>query len=301
MTTMTLTIETNRTDTLSLPDFLKYVENDVDLKEPDGLVRAAPHFRELANNPGLVTGVFSDAIKRYLRGGPLTAYTPQSVIMGSGPGFFLRANIWTPLKLTSSFRSQEERVFSYRSAHNHNFSFMTIGYSGPGYETELYRYDSTGVEGYVGEEVRLDFVERTGLTPGKIMIYREKEDVHTQYPPEALSISLNLMVLSPRVNTLDQYFFDPETRRISSFPKDAKIFRRASVVAMAGWIADENTVDVFHDLVKRAPCRRVREAAVTAITRLACVPREEKQRLVEAAVEDSDERVRDCARKFLAS
>ena len=108
------------------------------------------------------------------------------------------------------------------------------------------------------------------------------------------------MVLSPRVNTLDQYFFDPETRRIASYPKDAKIYRRASVVAMAGWIADQDTANVLGDLMKQAPCRRVREAAVTAITRLECLPLAEKQRLVESAAQDPDEGVRECARKFLA-
>src|SRR5262245_6730583 len=112
---MTLTIEMKSTDTLTLKEFIAHVENKVDLSHPDGLAEAAPQFHALANAPGLLTGLFSDAIRRYLRGGPLTAYTPQSVVLGSGAGFFLRANIWTPLKLTSSFRSQEERVFSYRS------------------------------------------------------------------------------------------------------------------------------------------------------------------------------------------
>jgi hypothetical protein len=71
---------------------------------------------------------------------------------------------------------------------------MTVGFFGPGYETTIYEYDSSKVTGFVGESVDLRFLETTQLPPGKVMLYRPHADVHAQYPPSELSISLNLMV-----------------------------------------------------------------------------------------------------------
>lgn len=75
---------------------------------------------------------------------------------------------------------------------------MTVGYYGPGYETELYQYNPKEVNGYVGETVELEHLGRTKLPNGRVMVYREKVDVHTQFPPAQLSVSLNLMVTRKR-------------------------------------------------------------------------------------------------------
>ncbi|AAW73405.1 putative ISXo8 transposase [Xanthomonas oryzae pv. oryzae KACC 10331] len=186
----------------------------------------------------------------------------------AGRGFFLRANIWTPLKLSENFRSQEERVFSYRNTHDHNFHFMTVGYHGPGYETNLYQYDPSRVRGYIGEVVELESLGRTMLQVGRVMVYREKVDVHTQFPPEQLSVSLNLMVTKKRECEPDQYFFDPSDGRIVEMPQIALVHKRASIVALAGQLANSDTADVIESLIIDAPCRRVREAALVAASTL---------------------------------
>lgn len=298
---MPVMIDSENVERISLQDFIHYVEDQVDLNDPEGLVSASDQFRALANNADLVADHFNSEIKRYFEHGTMAAYGPQSIVLGGGRGFFLRANVWVPLKFSGAFRAQEERLYSYGNTHDHNFTFMTIGYFGPGYTTDLYTYDPALVQGYVGEQVNLEFVERTHLSRGSVMLYREKVDVHTQYPPESLSISLNVMIASPRALELDQYFFDAKSKRIIGMPDFATIHKRASVIAMAGSIANAETIEIIVDLLDRAPCRRVREAAVGALSYLTGITPSTKARLLERAMNDSEAIVRDRARELLES
>src|SRR3546814_8782480 len=83
--------------------------------------------------------------------------------------------------------------FFYGKAHDHNFSFLTVGYMGPGYWSEYYEYDYANVAGYVGEKVNLRYIEKSKLDEGKVMLYRIHRDVHLQLPADEMSVSLNIM------------------------------------------------------------------------------------------------------------
>ncbi|MCJ1883116.1 hypothetical protein LNY03_28815, partial [Pseudomonas nitroreducens] len=67
----------------------------------------------------------------------------------------------------------------------------------------------------------------------------------------------------------DQYFFDPHQKRITDMPEIALVHKRASIIAMLGFIANDNSLQILHDLIAKAPCRRVREAALVAISNMA--------------------------------
>jgi hypothetical protein len=152
------------------------------------------------------------------------------------------------------------------------------------------------VTGYEGELVDLEFVETASLTPGRVMVYEEKRDAHTQHAPEAISISLNVMVVSERIQRRDQYFFDPHTNRITGMAESATIHQRASIVELAGHIANSATIELLADLLERAPCRRVRESAISGITHASGLALSEKSRLIERATRDVDPIVRASAR-----
>src|SRR3546814_2634595 len=49
------------------------------------------------------------------------------------------------------------------------------------------------VDGRLGEPLNLQFVERSQLDEGKMMLYRAHRDIHSQRPPTSLSVSLNIM------------------------------------------------------------------------------------------------------------
>src|SRR5262249_10547579 len=140
------------------------------------------------------------------------AYISQSFILHRGQEWFIRANLWTPRADAAEMHDTQDRVTFYKVAHDHNFSFLTIGYLGSGYERELYEVEPGSFVGRVGEQVELRYIERTRLSAGKVMLYRASRDVHEQAPPEELSISLNLMLIPRETNLVDQYYFDLETR-----------------------------------------------------------------------------------------
>ena len=296
---MAKTIDLVANRKISLAEFNEYLINDVKIEGADSLIQIAQEFANLASDADLVSDYYNSIIKSYLNTSSVSAYTPQSIILGRGADYLIRANIWTPLVLGPSFRSQEERIYSYQNTHDHNFSFITIGYFGIGYETDLYRYDPRKVDGFIGEEVDLQFVERTSLPKGRIMIYEEKTDVHMQLPPESLSISLNVLHTSGRERTLDQYFFDPDARKIIGFADVASVHKRASVIEILGYIANPQTIEVLSTLMRRSQCRRVREASISAVSVSSCIAKSEKIKLISRCVDDVEEIVRNKARTTL--
>src|SRR5690606_6721925 len=74
--------------------------------------------------------------------------------------YFIRANFW-PSPRDSLFKSSGASPFFYGVPHDHNFSFLTVGYLGPGYWSEYYEYDYDKVVGVPGEQVDLRFVEKS--------------------------------------------------------------------------------------------------------------------------------------------
>lgn len=144
-----------------------------------------------------------------------SAYGPQAIML-AGPrnGYFLRANIW-PARGDPAFQASGASSFVYGLPHDHNFDFLTVGYFGPGYVSDYYEYDRTGIAGTVGEVVDLHFVERSALHEGRVLHYRAHRDVHCQHPPASLSVSLNICAAHPAQGWFDQYRFDIEGGRIA--------------------------------------------------------------------------------------
>lgn len=169
------------------------------------------------------------------RDGPDSSYSAQSIMLTAPRnGFFLRANIW-PSERDSCFRRSGAHSFAYGAAHDHNFDFLTYGYLGPGYRSDYYEYDHQAVTGYRGEPAGLRFIERSALHEGKLMHYRAHRDVHSQLPPDSLSVSLNVMACDPSQGWYDQYGFDLAQGTVSDVLStgSTETFLRAAV-AMGG-------------------------------------------------------------------
>ena len=70
-------------------------------------------------------------------------FISETFVLGRGPGFLVRANFWTPQPEAEVAREIHSRVNSvYRIVHNHSFPFVTVGYWGPGYATDIYEVDA---------------------------------------------------------------------------------------------------------------------------------------------------------------
>src|SRR5262249_50680818 len=154
-------------------------------------------------------------------------------------------------------RDRGNHLFSYQIPHDHNFSFLTVGYWGAGYETAIYEYDRSRVSGRAGEPVQLSFLERTTLPRGKVMFYRALTDVHCQEPPEEFSISLNLVL--PLAEPEEQLFFDLDSSTVTEHGSAPG----AGIVALcrlATHLGGGHTIGALEEIAHRHACRRARAA-----------------------------------------
>lgn len=244
-----------------MEEYLEHMRSKVDLRDEQSLAASAPQLRALANDRELVVRELNRRIEDYLSGG--TIPSAQSLLLGRDNDFYVRANIWPAISDMASGRAYQDQ-FAYNLAHDHNFTFMTVNYLGPGYETEIYEYDYEKVQGYIGEPVDLRFLEKVRFGTGMAMLYRASRDVHVQYAPTELTITLNLMVAHPEVRIRDQFFFDLNSRTIAAYPPELAGSSRVALLNLAGHISDGDTHQLLSDVATRHPCRRTRLTAFEA-------------------------------------
>ncbi|HZR37864.1 MAG TPA: hypothetical protein VFA75_21010 [Nevskia sp.] len=262
---MALTIPCRTDRVASLDEFIDHVHTHVDLRDQDSIAAAAPMLRALANDRELVVRRINRQVKDRFRNQALAS--AQVIYLGAGREFYVRANVWPSSADVASGRVYQDQ-FAYHVAHDHNFNFMTVGYHGPGYVTEIHEYDNDRLEGFAGEKVEFRFLERVLFGPDTVMLYRANRDVHIQLPPEDLSVTLNFMVDTPEVHTRDQYFFDLERGTLLDYPAELDGSRRISVLRMAAHVGNEDTRQLLDDLARSHPCRRTRLAAWEAQAQL---------------------------------
>ena len=262
---MALTIPCNTTRVVGIDEFIAYVHDHVDLRDHDSIAAAAPMFRGLANDRELVVSRINRQVKTQFQNQAVAS--AQVIYLGEGRDFYLRANVWPSTADIASGRVYQDQ-FSYHQAHDHNYNFMTVGYHGPGYVTEIYEYDHQRLQGFVGEAVDFRFLERTHFSKGMVMLYRASKDVHIQYPADDLSVTLNFMISTPESRVRDQYFFDMKNRTLLDYPVELDGSRRVSVLQMAGQVGNGNTRQLLQDLARTHPCRRTRLAAYEALAQM---------------------------------
>lgn len=261
---MALTIPCSTSSITSIDEYVDYIERKVDLYDMDSVAASAPMLRALANDRTLVVARLNKRIHDFMTGDE--SPSASILMLASSKNFYVRANIWPAIAEMANGRAYQDQ-FAYNLAHDHNFSFMTVGYLGPGYKTDIYEYDYELIEGYVSEPVDLRFLEKVTFSPGMVMLYRASKDLHIQYAPEELTITLNLMVSLPEVRTREQYFFDVTKRIISGYAGQHQVTGRASFVALAGYLGNGDTQQLLNDLAQRHPCRRTRLTAFSALCR----------------------------------
>jgi hypothetical protein len=231
-------------------------------KDEDAFAAWGPSLKRLANNRSFLGDTMLAELKQrchsQVRG---NLYGAPVIMLHRTDTYFIRANLW-PAEADTVVRQSGTDPFFYHVPHDHNFSFLTVGYLGPGYWSDYYEYDYGEVTGYVGEKVDLRFMERSRLELGKVMLYRAHKDVHLQLPADALSVSLNIVETSPCTAFRDQYRFDIGSSTI------AEILTRTSLeplLLLAAHHGGGNGTDLLHDFAARHPSDRVRWAALKAL------------------------------------
>ena len=270
-------------------------ESGVDLTDEASIAHCTHLLAGLGLNPDFLADRIIAALKAsYTDQLTLNRYTAQVFLFHRSPrGFYLRANMW-PSERDAAYTTSGPAAFSYGVPHDHNFHFLTTGYFGPGYISDYYDYDPEAVDGRVEEPLNLKFVERSSLRQGKMMLYRAHRDIHSQLPPESLSVSLNIMDEGEHVPWRDQYIVDLEAGTIVKRPTltSSEMLLRCAVHLT------DNGRDVAEHFAKAHPVPRVRANAIAALA--AVEEGAGRVAVLERGMGDADARVRDDCARWLA-
>ena len=262
-----------------------------DARDEDSLADAGPTLARLGRNPRFLADLAIDELKSRCAGQATNSYGAQVFLLRPPNGrYVLRANFW-PAADDAMVRAGGGDAFFYGHAHDHNFPFLTYGYLGPGYWSDYWERDPAATIGVPGEDAGLTFLGRRRLEPGGLMLYRMRRDVHRQLPPDAFSVSLNVLAYDPAQPWVEQYRFDVERGTVgeglTTAPSEA-------LLALAVHLADG--VDLAHHLARTHPFARMR---VTALDALASAEDADARRALEVAADDADRYVAAHARARL--
>jgi hypothetical protein len=268
---MTWTIDVDTKDVIDLPECIRLLGEVKAMSRQERLEDAARYLRMLSNNKAflvdLVNREICDAtdLDDYQAS---SKFSQQIVDLGGTPAFRLRANMW-PACMAETPSDWEKSLFAYMMPHDHNADFLTVGYWGPGYETDIYEYDPERTLGYDGERVDIRFLERTQLTNGKVMFYRANRDIHTQLPAKEFSISINLLSADPdAVRSTKQYWFDVEQGVISASVERLDYSPYVFLCRLAAMVGNGATINSMEKLAAGHFDSRIRAEAFASLAKL---------------------------------
>ncbi|HEX8194199.1 MAG TPA: transposase [Allosphingosinicella sp.] len=290
-------IETNDSEVATLGQLIEALESQpFDARDEDAFAAFGPMLKRLANDRDfLAQTIASELAGRCAAQDASNSYGAQVIMLHAGRSFTIRANIW-PEADHSLVRANGRGSFFYDVPHDHNVSFLTVGYAGPGYWSDYYEYDYGSVRGVPGESAGLRFVERSRLEQGKVQLYRAHRDVHSQLPPDRLSITLNVMETSPASAYRDQYIFDVAHDQVAAV---ANPLPHDSLFAAAAALADAESLDMLDRIVRSHASTRVRYSALRARASAApCI--DERRAILERGASGQDLHVRDLVRAKIA-
>lgn len=270
---MTIDVTCNVDSEISLEEFVDAAMPYADrLGDEDILIELAPKIQQLARNRTF----FSDVLMKYLGDSSNTkgksfditfnAYASHVVLIHLDPKakLIVRANIWPGVN-DYVYKINNEKVFSYNYPHDHSFSFLTVGYLGPGYVSDYYETDPDEIVGYPGEKVTLRFKGRSQLTEGRSLVYRAHKDVHVQFPPESTSVSLNLFGNGLLASISDQYIFDIKNSCIAKIANSKPL---GVLTNLAVHLGGENARDFVTYLAMNHPIESVRFEAIRTLAKI---------------------------------
>jgi hypothetical protein len=120
-----------------------------DPRDEDDFASWGPALKKLANNRSFLADIMIAELKERCEGQVRgNEYSAQVIMLHTrSQRFFMRANLW-PAASDTVVRQSGADPFFYHVPHDHNFSFLTVGYLGPGYWSDYYEYDYGSVTGY---------------------------------------------------------------------------------------------------------------------------------------------------------
>lgn len=257
---------------IELPDLVARVERTLDPRSDETLLALAGDLAALGANPTFLAEHIARGLAAPATFQAGTAYgSGRSFVLAAGRTFVIRANLWDPLAADPWGEHHaapvRKQVAMYGLLHDHDFSFLTVGYFGPGYRTALYECDPGRIEGYVGERVALLPLGERTLARGAMLYFARRRHVHAQGTPEAPSVSINLIALDPETPFVSQHYFDDATSEIVARTSDP-FNGRLLLCDVAAALGDGRVHEPLAALAHAHPSAALRVHATRALAEL---------------------------------
>lgn len=255
-------------------ELLQHAVDFADPRDEESMLACTPALLKLQSDRTFISNMVKNRILNMLRGESTTENTPQAMLLGTKRrekvSFTARAVVWSP-PLTRNSRSLDlqDSIYSYKTPHDHNFSLLTVGYSGPGYSTRIWQYDRSSMVGEIGEAIALTEIGIKTLGEGEIIYYHPLRDVHAQYHPNKTSISLNLIGHHYDLSTKAQFEFDVENQKIKRIlPGNIADIEALPFRIIQALGADEETIQVLKQMCEDYPVESSQLAAFNTLAHL---------------------------------
>ena len=260
---MPLVLDPGDGDAIELDQLVEMLDaTPFDVRDESSFAAVGPLLARLGRNGRFLTDLAIAELKtRFNRQEAFSTYGAQVLMLRPANGrYVLRANFW-PARDDAVVRASGTAPFFYDLPHDHNFPFLTYGYLGPGYWSDYYEFGGAA-DALPGDAARLRFVERSRLEPGKLMLYRAHRDVHVQLPPDAFSVSLNILGYDRAQPWRSQYRFDIASDTVAAALTTTPSEALATLAAQFG---GGNGLDLVHSLLRQHPSARMRRTALDAL------------------------------------
>ena len=254
---MSILLNCEDTASIGLDELTYGLEHEIKTRDDESLIECAPLLRRLGNNKTFLASSIAAQLKSRISAHSLmTPFPEPSLELYSSKDFQVRAVFWFPPTMFPLSRRWQAKSLSYLQAHDHEHSFLTIGYYGPGYLTHLYECDPDAIRGIPGERVELIERPSQSISEGKMMIYQESRDVHIQDHAADFSITLNI-ALKSRIHKKPQTLFNLDNNTVTlSVTSEAAHF--AHLFQIAQHLEDSTTASAIEHVAETHPENEIR-------------------------------------------
>lgn len=264
---MALSFEPSTQQQISFDEFLEKVSGAIRPDDASSLIDCVEPLQMLSNNETFLCDYLNNGLKEYLTFQEDNRYNSDIFLLHRQPDFFIRCVVWNGLRSDTDQLKKQEDIYHTLRAHDHNFSFLTVGYLNEGYITDIWEYDNKDVIGYVGEPVDLRYLERTSLPKGKAMLYRASTDIHAQHPPQKQSVSINIMFNDQNTLNKEQYYFDVQKGVIDSHVSVSSSGRHL-MMEMAKLFGNSQSLSIIENISEKHQSAHVRAKAYETIAHI---------------------------------
>ncbi len=259
---MTYVLPADPGDQIELTEYLAHLDAHLDVRDEDSVLATAPKLRALANNRRFLAKHLVESLAKsdFQKG---NRYVGPTFLLERRRDYVVRVVGWpTAPERTPSDRTVDAYSADEQMAHNHTMGILTVGYWGPGYETDLFECDPDALTGEAGQPYQLAGRGRERLSVGKVMYYRPHVDVHIQNVPEDYSISLNLLIPSRHKDHYSsQYFFDVARGKVVGVGTTVADAERSEFLNYAGIIRHPSFFPHLEKIAAGHPRALVRKKA----------------------------------------